>query len=296
MSIKKTAKLLFAVVLIFILASSASFAADVPENRTVLTIGSTTLNEAEVLQLLLGSSDGNEMIVMLMLSQSTLPERRVMVDQMVDFFVLAEAAKDDKVGEDPDIAFQIKLQTAQILVQSYFDKISGKWGFSREAAVKYYNAHPDEFKQREAVRAAHILTETESDALMAAMEAVGSADFGAIAEKYSRDPNTAQNGGDLGWITKGQLPEPLDDAIMKGRPGQVVGPVKSDMGWHVIKVGEHRAAKQMTFEESSGVVYQRMQDEYLARDIAKLKEKYNVAVNEDALSTLGGIEAPESAQ
>lgn len=296
MSMKKTTKLLFAVVLILIAATSVSFAADAPENRTVLTIGSTSLSETDVLRLLTGDGEGNEMMVMLMLSQSTLPERMEMVGQMVDFFVLAEAAKDEKVEESADVAFQIKLQTAQILVQSYFDKISEKWDFSREAALKHYDTHSETFALAEAVQAAHILTETESDALMAAMEAMAADDFAAVAQKYSRDPNTAQNGGDLGWVVKGQLPQPLEDAIMKGRSGQVVGPIASEAGWHVVKIGEHRAAKKMTFEEASGAIYQSMQNEYLERDIAKLKEKYKISVNEEALSTLGGLPAPAPAQ
>lgn len=296
MSMRKTTKLLFAVVLILVAVSPVCFAADAPENRTVLTVGSTTLSETDVLRLLSGDGEGNEMMVMLMLSQSALPERLEMVGQMVDFFVLAEAAKDEKVDESADVAFQIKLQVAQILVQSYFDKISEKWDFSREAALKYYNKHPETFVLAEAVQAAHILAETESDALLAAMEAMTADDFGAVAQKYSRDPNTAQNGGDLGWVVKGQLPQPLEDVIMKGRPGQIVGPVESEAGWHVVKVGERRAAKQMTFEESSGVVYQNMQNEYLERDLAKLKEKYKVSINEEVLSTLGGLPAPAPAQ
>lgn len=305
MSIQKTARIIFITAFIIIVAASASFAAETPakpgaaESKTVLTVGSETFNEAEILRLLMVSTDGDEMTVSLMLSMATLEKRREMVEQISEAILLAEAAKNEKLGQKPEIAFEIRWQTLQILLQAYFEQISSSWDFSEAAMRKYYNSRRAEFHQQEAVRASHILTETESDALIAMLEAMDS-DFAAVATKYSRDPDTAQNGGDLGWVEKGMMVlGSVEEAIMNGRPGQTVGPVQSELGWHVIKIGEHRTGKQLSFEQAQGMVLSRMQDDSLAQEFKKLKVKFPVTINDEALGMLGGIPAlmaPEPAK
>lgn len=305
MSIQKTARIIFITAFIIIVATSASFAAETPakpgaaESKTVLTVGSETFNEAEILRLLMVSTDGDEMTVSLMLSMATLEKRREMVEQISEAILLAEAAKNEKLGQKPEIAFEIRWQTLQILLQAYFEQISSSWDFSEAAMRKYYNSRRAEFHQQEAVRASHILTETESDALIAMLEAMDS-DFAAVATKYSRDPDTAQNGGDLGWVEKGMMVlGSVEEAIMNGRPGQTVGPVQSELGWHVIKIGEHRTGKQLSFEQAQGMVLSRMQDDSLAQEFKKLKVKSPVTINDEALGMLGGIPAlmaPEPAK
>lgn len=305
MSIQKTARIIFITAFIIIVAASASFAAETPakpgaaESKTVLTVGSETFNEVEILRLLMVSTDGDEMTVSLMLSMATLEKRREMVEQISEAILLAEAAKNEKLGQKPEIAFEIRWQTLQILLQAYFEQISSSWDFSEAAMRKYYNSRRAEFHQQEAVRASHILTETESDALIAMLEAMDS-DFAAVATKYSRDPDTAQNGGDLGWVEKGMMVlGSVEEAIMNGRPGQTVGPVQSELGWHVIKIGEHRTGKQLSFEQAQGMVLSRMQDDSLAQEFKKLKVKSPVTINDEALGMLGGIPAlmaPEPAK
>lgn len=296
MSVQKITRFIFILALIIAIASPVSFAAETDAasgaagSRTVLTVGSTAFNETEILLLLMGDSGGNDMMAAMMMGQSTLEDRRQLVSNISDAVLFAEAAKDKKLDQEQDTAFQIKWQTIQVLVQAYFNRASANWDFSEAGARKYYNSRRGEFFQEEAVKASHILTENESDALMAMLEAASS-DFAAVAKKYSCDPNTVQDGGNLGWVEKGMMTGSVDKAIMNGRPGQTVGPVRSEFGWHVIKIEDRRPGRQLSFEEASEAILQSVHSAYIEQEVKKLKEKYPVKINDDALGALGGIPA-----
>ena len=60
--------------------------------------------------------------------------------------------------------------------------------------------------------------------------------FADLAKQYSQEPGAAQSGGELGWFGKGRMVKPFEDAVMKGRPGEIIGPVKTQFGVHVIKI------------------------------------------------------------
>ncbi len=94
-----------------------------------------------------------------------------------------------------------------------------------------------------AVHASHILIRIDNNDSAKALEkareiykeAKKGSDFAALAKQYSTDPSAA-NGGDLGWFTKGKMVKPFEDAAFKASPGQIVGPVRTQFGYHIIKV------------------------------------------------------------
>ena len=292
MLLRNLAKILAICSLVFILGASGAMAADKP----VLTVGSSTLDEKEVLNLMATTTGGNEMMVGLMLAQSTLKDRVDLVNQMAHALLFAEAAKRRGLESRPDIAFQIKWQTMQILTQAYFEQNSAKWDMSEKAVKNYYETHKNEFYQAPASHARHILSQTEGDALNAALEVYKTKDFAKAASEYSRDPNSAKNGGDLGWVEKGMMVAPVEAAIEGASIGSLVGPVKSDYGWHIIEVTERRPGKQLNFEESAEMVVQALQKHYFENELKELQAKFSVNIDEEALKNLGGIPAPAAAQ
>ena len=255
MFVKKMLKISAVFVFVTIFYVSSAFAAD----ETVLTVGSVKLSETDVLQMLASTAGGNKMMVGMILGQSTVKERKEVVGQMADAVLFAEAAKSAGLDRRSDIAFQIKWQTMQTLLQAYLQQLSAKWDMSDKAMRTYYDNHKQEFVQAAAAQARHILTETESDALSAALQIYKTKDFAKVAAEYSRDPNTANNGGELGWVEKGLMTASVDKAIEGAKIGSLVGPVKSEFGWHIIEVTARRDAKQLTFEEASEEVVQRLQ-------------------------------------
>jgi len=292
MSFKKVTKLIALFSFVVLVAASAAMAADKP----VLTVGTSTLDEKEVLNLMATTTGGNQMMVGLMLAQSTLPERVDLVNQMAHALLFAEAARSKGLEARPDIAFQIKWQTMQILMQAYFEQNASKWDMSEKAVRNYYDTHKEEFYQKPGAHTRHILSQTEGDALNAALEVYKTKDFAKVASEYSRDPNSAKNGGDLGWVEKGMMVAPVEAAIEGASVGSLVGPVKSDYGWHIIEVTERRPGKQLSFEESAERAVQGLQKQYLENELKELQAKFGVTIDEEALKNLGGVPAPAAAK
>jgi len=85
------------------------------------------------------------------------------------------------------------------------------------------------------VNAAHILVDTEKKALEIREMIYGGEKFSDMAKKYSNCPSKRQ-GGDLGWFGRGQMVVPFENAAFSGEKGAIVGPVKTDFGWHLIFV------------------------------------------------------------
>jgi peptidyl-prolyl cis-trans isomerase C len=89
------------------------------------------------------------------------------------------------------------------------------------------------------VHAAHILVKTEQEARQILDEIENGADFGKMAQMKSLCPSGKRN-GDLGWFTRGRMVREFENAAFSAKKGEVVGPVRTEFGWHLIKVLEQR--------------------------------------------------------
>ncbi len=131
-----------------------------------------------------------------------------------------------------------------------------------DAEVKsYYEEHTDEFREGEQARARHILirvdpsagpdadTAARVKAEQVAKLARSGVDFATLAEKHSEDPGSKSRGGDLGWFGRGSMVKEFEEAVFGAKPGDIVGPIKSQFGYHVIKVEGFRPARLKPLEE-----------------------------------------------
>jgi peptidyl-prolyl cis-trans isomerase C len=101
---------------------------------------------------------------------------------------------------------------------------------------------------QEEVRARHILVETEEEAKAILEQIKGGADFATLAKEKSKDPGGA-DGGDLGYFSKDQMVPEFAEVAFKMYPGQISNPVKTQFGWHIIKVEDKRAKPVPSFEQ-----------------------------------------------
>jgi peptidyl-prolyl cis-trans isomerase D len=125
----------------------------------------------------------------------------------------------------------------------------------------YYDQHVEEFLEGEQASARHILIrvapdaseiergEAELRASGVAKIAQGGGDFAAIAAAQSEDPGSKDNGGDLGWFGRGQMVAEFENAVFSAKPGDIIGPIRSQFGYHVIKVEGFQPEHQLPFEE-----------------------------------------------
>jgi peptidyl-prolyl cis-trans isomerase D len=121
-----------------------------------------------------------------------------------------------------------------------------------------YEEEQERFQTAEERRARHILittdgadeatAEAEAAALLARAQA--GEDFAALAAEFSDDPGTKAQGGDLGWLGRGVLVGPFEDALFAMQAGEISGPVKTDFGYHIIRLDEIRSGRTQTFAEA----------------------------------------------
>jgi peptidyl-prolyl cis-trans isomerase C len=186
-------------------------------------------------------------------------KRDLLVSYMVDLKLGARAADAAKIAEAPEFARKLAYFRDKLLLDEYLER-EVKKSVTPEAARKLYEDTVKTVKPEEEVRARHILSENEDDAKKAAARVKGGEDFAKVAAELSNDPGSKGEGGDLGFFTKDRMVQPFAEAAFKLEPGQVSEPVKSQFGWHVIKLDEKRVKSVPPFEEMKEQV-----EQYLTR-------------------------------
>lgn len=272
----------------------ASVSPILSNDNPLIRVGSVTLSEPEVLRILVNSSGESEIMAMLTIDHADLEKRNAMMNQIIEALLIAEAGKEQGLSSRSDVAFQIKWQTLQIFIREYLKSLSEDWDMSSKTLLSYYTSHLDEFVEPEAFHVRHIMSPTKEIANGILLKLINKNNFEEMAASYSRDQNTAKSGGDLGWVERGNQDPAIEEAIFNTRAGGIVGPIKSAFGWHVIEVLEHRALKQLSFEEAEDRVSTKLQMFYVDEEIKKLKKKYIINVDQEALSNLGGMQITEA--
>ena len=141
----------------------------------------------------------------------------------------------------------------------------------REAYEAQYPANADQ----QEYRAAHILVDSEKAAQQIVADLADGAEFAALARDKSTGPS-ASVGGDLGWFGEGDMVPEFFDAVAALAPGEVSAPVKTDFGWHVIKLDELREKQRPAFEDVRAELENKLRQSLLEAHVAKLAEKATV--------------------
>lgn len=143
--------------------------------------------------------------------------------------------------------------------------------------AKYKNAAPSlEY------HASHILVDTEEKAKELLAEIQGGAVFADVAKANSKDGSSAK-GGDLGWFGKGAMVKPFEDAVLSAKVGEVVGPIKTDFGWHLILVTETRNATPPALADVHDELAAQVQKDAVAAFIADITGKATVTRSETVI-------------
>jgi len=178
--------------------------------------------------------------------------REVKIDdaQIKAFYEQNQAAL--QTPEQARIEYVVLSQDA-LMAQTTVDPVETK---------KQYEANERQFQATEERSAAHILVaagadakdaekaaaKERADAILAQVKA-NPAKFGDLAKELSQDPGSAQQGGDLGSFSRGTMEKAFEDAVFAAKVGDIVGPVRTDFGWHVIKINGAKAARTQSFDE-----------------------------------------------
>jgi peptidyl-prolyl cis-trans isomerase C len=193
---------------------------------------------------------------------------------LIDLKVVAKAAEDKKVENSEDFKRRLAFTRSRLLMDSLL-ATEGKAATTDEAMKKVYEDASKQITGEQEVHARHILVETEDEAKAIKAELDKGGDFAELAKKKSKDPG-ASDGGDLGFFTKEQMVPEFSAVAFALEPGKTSDPVKSQFGWHIIKVEEKRNRKAPDFDQVRAQIEQYVTRKAQADYVAKLRAEAKV--------------------
>jgi peptidyl-prolyl cis-trans isomerase C len=225
--------------------------------------------------------------------------RKEMLDTMVIRELILQQASKDGLDKGPELEEKLKELKKRLIVESFLKKkVETDARISDVDLKKFYDQHIDKFKTGEQIRASHILVKNEQTAKDLLAQIRKGASFEELARKNSVDSSAAK-GGDLGWFNKGAMVPVFEKAALALKEGQVSDVVKSDFGFHIIKLTGKRPAGTRPFEEVKdqikGALMPSKQQEIFQKIKEELKKSAKVTIKEDALNAMDGkkVEPPQ---
>jgi peptidyl-prolyl cis-trans isomerase C len=176
-----------------------------------------------------------------------LQKRMSLLEFLIDNQLFAEAADAEKLGQGAEFENRLKYLKRRALREVYFEKVI-KSSVSDADARKVYDEQVKLIKPEEEVSARHILVESEDKAKELKEKIKSGGDFVALAKEHSKDPGSKDDGGNLGYFGHGQMVPQFEEVVFKLAKGDVSDPVKTQFGWHLIKIEDKRMKQPPAFD------------------------------------------------
>jgi peptidyl-prolyl cis-trans isomerase C len=256
-------------------------------DAVVITVGDEKVTKAQF-ERIMGSVPENQR------AQFNSPAgRKRLAEQLVELKAMAHEARTEKLEQDPLVKAEIALRVDQALAQRLYQTFLETAKPDDAALHAYYEEHKIEWEQ---VKAKHILirfkgsgvplkdgqkdrTEEEALALANDLHAkiLAGASFDELAKANSDDSGNANSGGELGTFEKGKMVPQFEKAAFAAEVGKVTEPVKSQFGYHLIVVEEH---KSKAFDEVRAQIEKKLGPEMAQKKVADLKKSTPVVLDE----------------
>jgi peptidyl-prolyl cis-trans isomerase C len=230
-------------------------------------------------------------------------QRAFLVTVLIDMKVMAQAAKQQGMDQTDIFKRRLAYLEERALRRAYFaEKVAA--AVTPDAVKAAYDKFVAGFTPEDEVHAEHILVNSEDDAKAIKAQLDKGANFEELAKEKSTDPSAKQNGGDLGFFSKGQMVKPFEDKAFSMEVGQVSDPVQSQFGWHIIKVVDKRKSSPPSLEQVQQQIGQQLMFKSFDDEIAKLKSGLTIdipdanlaaAVKAQSEDAAAGTEAPAEA-
>ena len=243
-----------------------------------------------------------------------------------NFLALSEQKREVDVATVAAAPFEKSVDVTDAQMKAYYDKNPSAFQTQEVASIEYltlsqdalaaqmkvdpaevrqaYEANAKQYTTNEERQASHILIAVKPDATAADKAAAKAKaetilekvrakpdDFAALAKEYSQDPGSAPQGGDLGSFARGSMVKPFEDAVFAAKVGDIVGPVETNFGYHIIKVTGITPAHVQTFDEVKGRIEADLRRQKATQKFAAAAEQFQNLVYEQADSLAGTAKA-----
>jgi peptidyl-prolyl cis-trans isomerase C len=209
-----------------------------------------------------------------------------LVQFMADVILVSKAAEDKKIGDSAAFKRKLAFERQKLLMTDLMDNVA-KEAVTDAALHKTYDEAIKQMGTQEEVHARHILIrakpgdEKASEAAKKKIEAIiaklkSGEDFVKLAKEDTEDPSGKANGGDLGYFTKEQMVPAFSKVAFELKKGEISGPVKTQFGWHVIKVEDKRIKPPPKFEAVKDQLVNYVQRKAQAELVQKLRAEAKI--------------------
>ncbi len=202
-------------------------------------------------------------------------KRRALAEYLIDNALFAEAANAEKLGSTPEFEEQMNYLRQRLLREQYFEKTL-KGTISDDEAKKIYDMRVATIKPEDEVAARHILVDSEDKAKELRAKIVAGGDFAELAKENSTDPGSKDKGGLLGYFSKGQMVPEFDEAVFKMKKGEVSEPIKTNFGWHIIKLEDRRRKEPPAFDAVKATIVNSLIVRKAQEKAAEMREKASI--------------------
>jgi peptidyl-prolyl cis-trans isomerase C len=199
----------------------------------------------------------------------------ILLEQLVDGELIAEAGRKQGLQKDPEVVNALKRDEDRLVEHTYLSRAI-KAAATEDALKTKYQEFLKQHPPQEQVRASHILVKTKKEAEDIIAQLDKGADFATLAKKYSTDPG-GKTGGDLGFFTKQQMVPAFADAAFALKVGTYTKtPVKTEFGWHVIKLEARRPGKPPSFAEARPQLENMIARDVINEQVKKLRSSAKI--------------------
>jgi len=203
-----------------------------------------------------------------------------LIDRYIGLELVAKKARDEKLADDPEVKKLVARAEADALRQVYLDRYLQK-KVSEDQIKARYDKNLKSRPAEDEVKAAHILVEKEEDAKAIIAELKKGGDFAAIAKEKSLDKQSGAEGGELGYFTRGMVVKEFGDAAFSMKKGQLSEkPVKTQFGWHIIKVEDSRKQPAPSLEQQHEGIRRQLAEEAIHDLVASLRKAAKVEITD----------------
>jgi len=272
-------KHIFIAASLIVIAGAATFAINAKiGDKVVAHVNSKPVYESEIVARIKELSDSGAIFKAVDFEKMNPNERHAIIKGMIMDNIIDEESKKSHV-EDSEEYKKTAEQTLKSLRQKLYINNIVKADITDAKLKEKYDQFTAMEKEKEEFKASHILVDTKEEAekILASIKA-GKA-FEELAKEFSKD-GTKDNGGDLGFFKLGQMVPDFEQAVAKLKINEVSEPVKTEFGWHIIKLVEKRKAVPPSFEEMKQSISDELYQENMQKHFDKLMTDNKVEISD----------------
>ncbi|HJD56901.1 MAG TPA: peptidylprolyl isomerase [Rickettsia endosymbiont of Sericostoma sp.] len=261
----------------FLSASLLASSAFANEDKVVATYKGGEVKESQIMQQFQSSLDNQPSAKGKKFSDLNANIQKMLVHGYIDTKLLEQEAKNSNIESSKEFQAKLNIAKNQMIQQELMERY-----VKSHVDEKMINAEYDKLvaslKGKEEVKVSHILLATEKEAVNIKNRLNKGEKFAKLAKDLSKDEGSKENGGEIGYITSGQLVPEFENKALSMKVNEISSPVKTQFGWHIIMVLDKRPAQIPSKEEATANITNRLSRDAILKYVADLESKADVKI------------------